>query len=156
MSLRTSRALTGATAAAAALLTLAAPSAAAGSGPYDPAESGSDHVTVDGTGRIARDGTLTLSGAYRCAGGSGPVFVGSSLQQGRGSFRHGIGGTRAVCDGETHRWTNRGRPGGDEERPFKAGPARVEATLMELRTTDGLPLPRPRASHSEEITLTER
>lgn len=66
-------------------------------------------VTIAATGRVAADGTITLSGTYRCAPGSGPVFVSSSLRQ--GDSRRSIGGTRAVCDGDEHRWTNSGRAG---------------------------------------------
>lgn len=60
-------------------------------------------MTVDPVGRIAADGTVTLSGAYRCQSSSGPVFASSSVSQGVSTTRYGIGGTRAVCDGALHR-----------------------------------------------------
>ncbi|MEU9783856.1 DUF6299 family protein [Streptomyces phaeochromogenes] len=142
------------TAAGAALLLLAAPSSAhalAGplglSGRSGPFET----VTVDPTGRLAADGTVTLSGTYRCTGGTGPVFVSSSLGQGEGRSRKGVGGTRAVCDGAEHRWTNTDRT---EPGRFKPGAARVEATVMELRS-GGLPLPYFHARQQQDITLVD-
>jgi hypothetical protein len=156
-------------AAGAALLLLAAPAATALGEPADPHPdpdpAGSttvvaDVVTVDGTGRIAVDGTITLSGTYRCSDSSGPVFVSSSLAaQGTSYVRYGIG-TRATCDGAVHTWTNTGRT-----RPglFEPGPAHVEATVMELRSDGGLllglplTLPRPHlhATHEQDITLVQ-
>ncbi|MFL1899808.1 DUF6299 family protein [Streptomyces tauricus] len=153
------------TAAGAALLLAAAPSAgalpqqAASAEPVGLAET----VTVDPTARLAVDGTVTLSGTYRCKGGTGPVFVSSSLSQDKPSLsqgdsslghggngvRKGIGSTTAVCDGAEHRWTNtehtdRGR--------FAPGAAKVEASLMELRSS-GLPLPMFRAAREQDVTL---
>jgi hypothetical protein len=133
-------------AAGAALLLLAAPAVTATA---DPGES----VTVDSTGRIARDGTVTLSGTYRCLDNEGPVFVSSSVSQKSENVRHGIGGTRAVCDGAEHRWENTGRTWSDSLEP---GKARVEATLTELRPQGGLPLPHFHAREKQEVTLAER
>lgn len=129
--------------AAVLLLTAAAPSAVA-----DPYET----VTVDPTGTLAADGTVTLSGTYRCLGNTGPVFVSSSVGQKSPSVRHGIGGTRAVCDGVERRWENTGKPSADALEP---GAARVEATVMELHPQGGLPLPRFHAAQQQDITLTE-
>jgi hypothetical protein len=107
-------------------------------------------VTVDPTGRIAADGTVTLSGTYRCAGSTGPVFVGSSIGQGSSNVRYGIGGTSAVCDGKEHRRQNSGKPSpGTPE----AGRAHVEATLMELRPMNDLPLPGFHAVQRQDVTL---
>ncbi|MFD3926629.1 DUF6299 family protein [Streptomyces sp. NPDC058614] len=131
---------------AAALLLLAAPSAVAQSGPYD-------QVTVDPTGRVAADGTITLSGTYRCLSSSGPVFVSSSVSQGDPRVRQGIGGTSAVCDGAVHPWTN-----SEKRTPgtLTPGAAHVEATLMELSPgPGGLPLPNFHARQEQDITLTE-
>ncbi|MFG3101317.1 DUF6299 family protein [Streptomyces sp. NPDC048182] len=111
-------------------------------------------VTVDPAGRLAADGTVTLTGTYRCAPGAGTVFVSSSVSQGTDGVRHGVGGTRAVCDGLTHRWVNTGTPS-STATPLAAGPARVEATLMELRTTSGLPLPAFHARGAQDITLVQ-
>lgn len=96
-----------AAAAGAALLLPAAPAATAA--PHD-ARLVAESVTVDPTGRIAADGSVTLSGTYRCTGGSGPVFVSSTVSQSDPSARFGVGGTRAVCDGLEHRWVNTGTP----------------------------------------------
>jgi hypothetical protein len=134
-----------AAAAGAALFLLAVPALPASADPYET-------VTVDPVGRIAEDGTVTLSGTYRCTGGSGPVFVSSSVSGRSSSVRHGIGGTRAVCDGVEHSWRNTGNPTPDTLEP---GAARVEATIMELSLQGGLPLPRFHAAEQRDITLTK-
>jgi hypothetical protein len=138
-------ALAATAAAGAALFLLAVPALPASAEPYET-------VTVDPVGRIAADGTVTLSGTYRCTGGSGPVFVSSSVSGSSPSVRHGIGGTRAVCDGLDHRWENTGKPTSDVLEP---GAAHVEATLMELSLQGGLPLPRFHAAEQRDITLTK-
>ncbi|MEU6801948.1 DUF6299 family protein [Streptomyces neyagawaensis] len=140
---RVRRAL-GTAAGAALLLCAAAPSAGATAEPFE-------RVTVDATGKVAADGTLTLSGTYRCLGGSGPVFVSSSLQQGNSLVREGVGGSVAICDGADHTWTNTDKA---EPGRFRPGPARVEATVMEL-SGGGLPLPRFHAVRQQDITLVE-
>ncbi|MER6209755.1 DUF6299 family protein [Streptomyces sp. NPDC001642] len=131
------------TAAGAALLLLAgAPAATASADSYEA-------VTVDPTGSIAPDGTVTLSGTYRCLGNSGPAYVSSSVSQGDPAVRHGIGGTQAVCDGMEHGWKNSGKP----SHPVTPGAAHVEATVMELSAGSGLPLPRFHAVQQQDITL---
>ncbi|MER6954033.1 MULTISPECIES: DUF6299 family protein [unclassified Streptomyces] len=132
-------------AAGAALLLLAAPAVTAVAAP-------TESVTVDAVGRIASDGTVTLSGTYRCTGSTGPVFVSSSVRQNSENARHGVGGTRAVCDGAEHAWKNTGKVAPDDLEP---GAAHVEATLMELRPESGLPLPRFHAVQERDITLVE-
>jgi hypothetical protein len=132
----------------AALLLLGGATAA----PATAAPTPDDAVTVDSVGRITADGTVTLSGTYRCQGSSGPVFVSSSVSQGASTTRYGIGGTRAVCDGAQHRWVNTGRPTPGALVP---GAAHVEATLMELRTFSGLPLPHFHAVQDRAVTLTK-
>lgn len=136
------------TAAAAALLLLTAPSAGALSRPAEPAGL-SETVTVDPTARLTADGTVTLSGTYRCTGGRGPVFVSSSLSQVGVTSGTDVGGTTAVCDGAEHRWTNTDRT---EPGRFEPGAAKVEATLLELRS-DGLPLPLFHAAREQDVTL---
>ncbi|MFJ8544397.1 DUF6299 family protein [Streptomyces sp. NPDC093586] len=131
-----------AAAAGAALILLAAPTATAKA---DAAET----VTVDSTGRIAADGTITLSGTYRCSGGTGPVYVSSSVSQGDRTVEYGIGGTLAVCDGHQHRWTNIGRP----YRALRPGTAHVGATLMELRPVGIVSLPSFHALNEQDIKL---
>ncbi|MFF0190235.1 DUF6299 family protein [Streptomyces sp. NPDC005244] len=130
------------TAAAAALLLLLAPSAVARSAAFD-------EVTVDPTATVAADGTITLSGTYRCAGAAGPVFVSSSVSQSDPRVHQGIGGSSALCDGADHRWTN------SEKRAqgtLVPGTAHVEATLTELAGT-GLPLPTFHASREQDVTV---
>ncbi|MFF7544536.1 DUF6299 family protein [Streptomyces canus] len=134
-----------ATAAGAALFLLAAPAPPASAAP-------SDTVTIGSVGRIAEDGTVTLSGTYRCADSTGPVFVSSSVSQSSPLLRQGIGGTRAVCDGVEHSWENTGKPGSDTLEP---GRAHVEATLMELSPEGGLPLPLFHAAAQQDVTLTK-
>lgn len=144
------RPVLGAAAVVAALL-FAAAAAPAAAGPYET-------VTVDPTGRVAADGTVTLSGTYRCTAGTGPVFVSSSVGQGvtsvpqgiGGTVTHGIGGTAARCDGAGHRWTNTGRIPSDAVRP---GTAHVEATVLELRPRGILPLPYFHAVRERDVTL---
>ncbi|MCT7354597.1 DUF6299 family protein [Streptomyces sp. 15-116A] len=136
------------TATAAALLLLgtavAAPSAAASSAPGET-------VTVNTVGKIAADGTVTLSGTYRCTAATGPVFVSSSVHQGTSTVRYGVGGTKAVCDGRLHAWKNTGSvPAG----AVKAGAADVEATVTELRPFGGLPLPVVHVVGRQEVKLT--
>lgn len=90
-----------------------------------PATASSESVSVDPTGRLSSDGTVTLSGTYTCVGAMGPVFISSSVSQESSSYRHGIGGTRAVCDGSEHRWENTGRVTSEK---LRGGAAHVEAT----------------------------
>ncbi|MEU9136850.1 DUF6299 family protein [Streptomyces sp. NPDC048404] len=129
-------------AAGATLLLLLAPSAVALSAP-------SDDVTVDPTGTVAADGTVTLSGTYRCTGSSGPVLVSSSVAQDDPQVNQGIGGTVALCDGAEHRWTNSEKRAPDT---YKPGAAHVQATILEL-SASGLPLPSFHAIRDQDIKL---
>ncbi|MEU7027554.1 DUF6299 family protein [Streptomyces sp. NPDC046275] len=129
--------------AGALLATVAATAPTAHAGPLDG-------LSVDPRGTVAQDGTVTLSGSYRCADDSaGPVFVSSTLVQADRSA--GIGGTRAVCDGRVHRWTNSAVV---KEPGYRAGTARVEATLMQLTPTGPLGLPMPGFLATEEADVT--
>jgi Family of unknown function (DUF6299) len=132
-------------AAGAALLLFTASSAQAAAKPFES-------VTVDATGRVAEDGTLTLSGTYRCVRGTAPVFVSSSIRQGADPIQRSVGSSRAICDGAEHAWTNKGKAAPGTYRPGRA--ARVQATLMELRRSSfGLPLPYFHAVQDQDITL---
>ncbi|MFJ4471695.1 DUF6299 family protein [Streptomyces sp. NPDC089424] len=111
-----------------------------------------ESITVDSAGRIGPDGSITLTGTYRCADATGPVFISSSLTQADPSVRYGIGGSRAVCDGKEHRWQNTGKP---RNQVFKKGKAQVEATLMELRMQGGLPLPDFHAAQQQGVMLAQ-
>ncbi|GHG96106.1 DUF6299 family protein [Streptomyces rubradiris] len=136
------RSLLAAALGAAALLCATAAPAAAAPGEY---------ITVDATGRIAADGTVTLSGSYRCTGATGPAFIGSSVSQGT-VRQQGIGGSGARCDGVEHRWQNSGKPYGQTLRP---GPARVQATVVELRPSGIVLLPVFHAQSDRDITLVQ-
>ncbi|MFI2205997.1 DUF6299 family protein [Streptomyces sp. NPDC020192] len=130
---------------AAALLCVAAAPAGA-----DPSET----VTVDPTGSLAADGTVTLSGTYRCLPGTGPVFVSSGLSQSDSRVKHGIGGSTAQCDGAEHRWQNSGKVSSEN---LKDGNAHVQATLMEMRPSGFPPvLPVFHAVDDQDITLLNR
>ncbi|MGW3117013.1 DUF6299 family protein [Streptomyces sp. NPDC001107] len=142
-------------AAGAALLLLAAPAVTAA--PYHAPEL-EETVTVDPTGHVSADGTVTLSGTYRCTGSTGAAFVSSSVSTTKSSPTHGtstliqgIGGTVAVCDGVTHRWENTSRP----SPAIGPGKVSVEATVAELRFEGILPLPRIHADERHEVTLTK-
>ncbi|MEW1866730.1 DUF6299 family protein [Streptomyces caelestis] len=126
-------------AAAAPAPALAAPSA--------PAE----YVTVDKEGRMA-DGSVTLSGTYRCLDGDGPVLVSSSVSRPSSDVHYSVGGAQAVCDGKEHRWENSGTvPAG----ALEAGRAHVEATLFELRPDGLLLVPVFHAVGNRDITLVQ-
>ncbi|MFF4115870.1 DUF6299 family protein [Streptomyces sp. NPDC001714] len=139
-------ALAAALGSAALLCAAVAPATAA------PTAAPAESVKVDATGRLAADGTVTLSGTYTCTDATGPVFISSSLSQGSPNYRHGIGGTQAVCDGAEHHWKNTGTVVSEKLKP---GAAHVEATIMELRNTGGLPLPSFHATGEQDITLTK-
>ncbi|MFF7971122.1 DUF6299 family protein [Streptomyces sp. NPDC007905] len=111
-----------------------------------------ESITVDPTGRIAADGTVTLSGTYRCTAATGPVFVSSSVSQADPRVDHGIGGSGALCDGAEHRWENSGKVSAG---PLGAGPAHVEATLMELRVSGIALLPVFHGLQEQDITLVQ-
>ncbi|MFJ9862550.1 DUF6299 family protein [Streptomyces sp. NPDC101165] len=122
--------------------------AAVGPATADAGES----VTVAPTGRIAADGTVTLSGTYRCTGNTGPVFVSSSVSQGDSRLKHGIGGSGALCDGAEHSWQNSGKVSAGSLVP---GAAHVEATVMELRPSGIAPLPVFHAVQEQDVTLVQ-
>ncbi|GGW80712.1 hypothetical protein GCM10010503_67690 [Streptomyces lucensis JCM 4490] len=120
--------------------------AAVGTAGADPAES----ITVDSTGVIAPDGTVVLSGTYRCAAGTGPVLVSASVSQSDPLHKYPVGGSEARCDGAEHRWQNTGKV---FPEALGAGPAHVEATLMELRPSGIVPLPAFHAVTEQDIAL---
>ncbi|MER5767290.1 DUF6299 family protein [Streptomyces sp. NPDC001985] len=108
-----------------------------------------DTITITPQGRIAQDGTLTLSGTYRCSSlRSGPVLIGSNAVQ--GSARAEIDGALATCDDRTHTWRETTDPSG----AFTPGSARGEAVLIELDSSNGfVPLPVILNTARSEITL---
>ncbi|MEU9854302.1 DUF6299 family protein [Streptomyces sp. NPDC047974] len=140
-------------AATALLAAAAAPLAHAGGADgsaVDPAARLADFLTVDPAGLLGADGTVTLSGTYRCLDDSaGPVFVSSTLRQQDRSA--GIGGTRAVCDGLLRTWTNTAVV---KDPAYQPGEARVEGTLVQLTPTGELGLPTPGFLAREESGVT--
>ncbi|MFF3975571.1 DUF6299 family protein [Streptomyces sp. NPDC055808] len=144
--MRVSLVAAGAVAAAGALLGVAVGPAAASSGA----------VSADPTGTVSRDGTIALSGTYRCSAptGQGPVLVASSVgivsAQG-GTVRYGLNGIAAQCDGAEHTWVNRGRLGTGPAP--QAGPVDVQATLVQLVMRGGLPLPSVIAADRRQVEL---
>ncbi|MFG3280841.1 DUF6299 family protein [Streptomyces sp. NPDC048111] len=131
----------GAVAAAGALLGMAAGPACAASG----------SVSADPAGTVSRDGTITVSGTYRCSGasGRGPVVVSSSV--GSATVRQGLQGIAAQCDGAQHTWVNHGKLayGG----PMTPGPTDVQASLVRLDMSSGLPLPSVIAMDRRQVDL---
>ncbi|MFD0147026.1 MULTISPECIES: DUF6299 family protein [unclassified Streptomyces] len=110
-----------------------------------------DDLSVDAYGTVAADGTVTVSGTYRCLDDSaGPVFVSSTLVQADRSA--GIGGTRAVCDGQVRDWSNTAVV---KEPGYRTGTARVRATLMQLTPSGplGVPLPGFLAVQEADVIL---
>lgn len=130
---------------AAALATGLSPTSAA-------AQSGLDSVTINSTGQVTEDGTITLSGTYRCSTNRpGPVFIGSKVTQ--GDARADVGGTLATCDGRNHTWRNSGQT----DAEFVAAAARGEATLLQLDFSGGLiPFPRVLGTDQRDLKLQER
>ncbi|MEV7034997.1 DUF6299 family protein [Streptomyces sp. NPDC093272] len=128
----------------------AAPAESVPAAPAKSVTASAESVTVDATGRLADDGTVTLSGTYTCTDAIGPVFVSSSVSQDSPTSRHGVGGTRAVCDGVEHHWENTGKVTSEKLEP---GAARVEATIMELRPAGGLPLPFFHVTRQQDVKL---
>ncbi|MEU4210243.1 DUF6299 family protein [Streptomyces sp. NPDC026206] len=119
------------TAIATAALTVTAPASVpeAAAAPPPPPRN---NITIDRTVHIAPDGTISMTGTYRCTllrgVPAGTVFVAGNLRQ--GGRADSIGGSRALCDGDVHKWRNSARPGREEYRP---GPARADGTLLQLR-----------------------
>ncbi|MEU7134725.1 DUF6299 family protein [Streptomyces sp. NPDC046261] len=114
-------------------------------------------LAIDPVAHIAPDGTITMTGSYRCTllpgDPTGTVLVATNLMQ--GGRVTGIGGSAAVCDGNPHRWRNSARPYRAEYRP---GPARADGTLMQFRKNkNGILLPRFLAvAKKRDITLATR
>ncbi|WP_203633948.1 DUF6299 family protein [Streptomyces sp. SID10815] len=113
------------------------------------AADAAETVTVDRTVRQNADGTVTISGAYRCTGATGAVFISSAISQGDSENTHSIGGTQAVCDGATHRWANSGNP----LHTFAKGPAHVQAIITELVPQGILLVPAFHALRDQDVTV---
>lgn len=109
-----------------------------------------DTITIAPAGRIAADGTLTLSGTYRCSSlRSGPVLIAAKALQ--GDARAEADGALAVCDDRVHTWSESAEP----NAALAPGAAHGEATLLELNRSHGfIPLvPVVLNSDSAQLTL---
>ncbi|MBC3841456.1 hypothetical protein GXW82_17630 [Streptacidiphilus sp. 4-A2] len=90
-----------------------------------------------GTGTIAKDGTVTLSGTYRCSSDEAyGTVVSTSVTSGTETSSVGSS-VQAVCDGQEHNWTSQGRP----YLPVQAGPVQAQASLIHLSWSSGSLIP---------------
>ncbi|NXY95847.1 hypothetical protein HYE82_15895 [Streptomyces sp. BR123] len=121
-------------------ITLAAFSALAAAAVFPaPAEATvfNQAVSVQSKASIGKDGTITLSGTYRCELPSpkGAIHVGATLVQ--DGVRLGLSAGAAVCDGRSHAWYARGTlrytPG------VHAGRAEAAAELQEIHFSGFMP-----------------
>ncbi|MFF8960729.1 DUF6299 family protein [Streptomyces sp. NPDC014894] len=108
-----------------------------------------DTITIAPRGQIAKDGTITLSGTYRCSSlRSGPVLIGSNASQ--GDARAEIDGALATCDDRVHTWRDTTEP----DSGLAPGAARGRAALIHLDASNGfVPLPVILNTHEREVTL---
>lgn len=112
---------------------------------------GANVVTVDPTGTLAADGTVTLSGTYVCSPSTGyGTVVNTALLTDNESSSIGSS-LPATCDGAKHTWTNHGRP----VQSVQAGPARVDASLVHVDWQSASLIPRvdQMADQPQTITL---
>ncbi len=125
-------------AALAALGATAVFTAPANAAPYGSDMYGSD-IYVSSEAHIAPDGTIHLSGEYRCTAPSpsGAVQIKATVEQ--DDVRLGIGGGDAQCDGAVHDWSAHGTL--RLTPTVHAGEALAKAELQEIHFGGGL-LPR--------------
>ena len=99
---------------------------------------------------MAADGAITVSGSYQCSADHvGTVLVGGTVEQ--ADLHAAIGGSVATCDGRPHTWRTTGQPYG----AFLPGPARGDATLVELHAGESLipVLPNILAHDTRDVTI---
>ncbi|AQA11643.1 hypothetical protein HUF15_22560 [Streptomyces samsunensis] len=110
-----------------------------------------DDLTIDRTGDVTPDGSVSLYGSYRCVPGeSENVRASVLITLAQGQERHGLGGHNAVCDGQRHRWVI---DGADVGR-YGPGPADAEGTLLKFDDGDSVvPLPRTTVGVEREVRL---
>ncbi|QLH21517.1 DUF6299 family protein [Streptomyces sp. Rer75] len=113
-----------------------------------------NNVTVNRVGYVSSDGTVALSGTYRCLrDGAAIPRADILITLTQGQVRYGIGGGSALCDGLTHSWSVQDGPG----VRFVPGPALVESSLLRFEAGQQLvPLPRTAAVGERAITLEAR
>ncbi|WKX70159.1 DUF6299 family protein [Streptomyces sp. XD-27] len=139
----------------AALLAAAAPlpAAAAPGRAAAPAPEQGYELTIDPRGYVGPNGSIRLSGTYRCTKGGavGLTFISSTLEQ--GDQQRGIGGTAADCDGKVHRWTNTDNAALIVGESYAPGKARVKATILRLSMESGLPLPDVLTAEQQSVQM---
>ncbi|MFK0255953.1 DUF6299 family protein [Streptomyces sp. NPDC090445] len=94
-------------------------------------------VSVQSKASIGKDGTITLSGTYRCELPSpeGTIQVRAALVQ--DDVHLGLSGGEAVCDGKDHAWHAHGTLGYTPQ--VHAGPAKATAELQEIHFSGIMP-----------------
>ncbi|MER6914443.1 DUF6299 family protein [Streptomyces sp. NPDC000594] len=109
-----------------------------------------DTITIAPAAQLSPDGTLTLSGTYRCSSlRSGPVLIGAKAVQ--HDTRATIDGARAICDDRVHTWRERA----EGEGTFRAGAAHGEAVLIHLDSSQSF-VPLPVILNADDRNLTVR
>ncbi|MGR3938128.1 DUF6299 family protein [Streptomyces sp. BRA346] len=113
-----------------------------------------NNVTVNRVGYVSSDGTVALSGTYRCLRDGATVPRADILVTlTQGQARYGLGGGPAICDGLTHSWSVQDGAG----VRFVPGPALVEGSLLTFEVgQQPIPLPRTAAVGERAIMLEAR
>ena len=108
-------------------------------GPVSSASAdGENSVTVAPIGTVAKDGTVTLTGTYRCSPDAGyGTVVNASVTDGHDTSSVG-GSVPATCDGYDHTWTAQGTP----YLPASVGRVRTEASLVHVDWQSSSLIPR--------------
>ncbi|MFD0270540.1 DUF6299 family protein [Streptomyces sp. NPDC127106] len=94
-------------------------------------------ISVRSEAHIGEDGTITLSGSYRCEQPSpkGTIQVKATLVQ--DDVHLGLGAGEAVCDGRDHDWQAHAPLGYTPQ--VHAGPAEATAELQEIHFSGLMP-----------------
>ncbi|RNG38441.1 DUF6299 family protein [Streptomyces botrytidirepellens] len=113
-----------------------------------------NNVTVNRIGYVSSNGTVALSGTYRCLRDGADIPRADILVTlTQGQVRYGLGGSPALCDGVTHTWSVQDGAG----VRFVPGPALVESSLLRFEAVQQfVPLPRTAAVRERAITLEAR
>ncbi|MEU3776719.1 DUF6299 family protein [Streptomyces sp. NPDC032472] len=124
-----------------ALAALSALTAAAAFTAPAAAAPNNSAISVQPFAQIGEDGTITLSGTYRCDGGSpmGAKQISATVVQEGTHLTTSAG--EAVCDGAQHEWQTTGRLPQSLGLPGEVHPgaARFEARLQEVRFSGLMP-----------------
>ncbi|MEU6862684.1 DUF6299 family protein [Streptomyces sp. NPDC046876] len=124
-----------------ALAALSALAAAAAFTAPATAASHNSAISVQPYAHIGEDGTITLSGTYRCNAGSptGATQISATVVQEETHLTTSAG--EAVCDGAEHEWQSTGRLPQSLGLPgdVHPGAARFEARIQEVRFSGLMP-----------------